>query len=103
MVFLERKSEFLSAHVCFCFSDADSVNAVSLGSGKENSGEGGCATREEEEGRHLACLAMEVEEAFSLVGQMGPFQVWLCVLLAALLQVRLLWGASLVARSGVLA
>lgn len=31
---------------------------------------------------------MEVEEAFPLVGQMGPYQVYLCVLLAVLLQVR---------------
>ncbi|RLV90949.1 hypothetical protein DV515_00014282, partial [Chloebia gouldiae] len=30
---------------------------------------------------------MEVEEAFPLVGQMGPYQVYLCVLLAVLLQV----------------
>lgn len=39
---------------------------------------------------------MEVEEAFPLVGQMGPYQVYLCVLLAVLLQVRgaRVWAAA---------
>ncbi|XP_015265503.1 PREDICTED: solute carrier family 22 member 15 [Gekko japonicus] len=43
---------------------------------------------------------MEVEEAFPLVGQMGPFQVWLCVLLAALLQLYVASEAILIALVG---
>uniref|UniRef100_A0A6B2F522 Uncharacterized protein n=1 Tax=Bothriechis nigroviridis TaxID=88079 RepID=A0A6B2F522_BOTNI len=45
---------------------------------------------------------MEVEEAFSLVGQMGPFQVWLCVLLAALLQLYVASEAVLIALVGAI-
>ncbi|XP_053226638.1 solute carrier family 22 member 15 isoform X2 [Podarcis raffonei] len=43
---------------------------------------------------------MEVEEAFPQVGQMGPFQVWLCVLLAALLQLYVASEAVLIALVG---
>ncbi|XP_058023431.1 solute carrier family 22 member 15 isoform X2 [Ahaetulla prasina] len=45
---------------------------------------------------------MEVEEAFFLVGQMGPFQVWLCVLLAALLQLYVASEAVLIALIGAI-
>ncbi|NXH59705.1 S22AF protein, partial [Rhabdornis inornatus] len=43
---------------------------------------------------------MEVEEAFSLVGQMGPYQVYLCVLLAVLLQLYVASEAILIALVG---
>lgn len=43
---------------------------------------------------------MEVEEAFLLVGQMGPYQVYLCVLLAVLLQVRGRPSRPLLSRGG---
>uniref|UniRef100_A0A8C3L4A1 Solute carrier family 22 member 15 n=1 Tax=Chrysolophus pictus TaxID=9089 RepID=A0A8C3L4A1_CHRPC len=43
---------------------------------------------------------MEVEEAFPLVGQMGPYQVYLCVLLAVLLQLYVATEAILIALVG---
>ncbi|NWX76159.1 S22AF protein, partial [Alca torda] len=43
---------------------------------------------------------MEVEEAFPLVGQMGPYQVYLCVLLAMLLQLYVATEAILIALVG---
>ncbi|XP_044308388.1 solute carrier family 22 member 15 isoform X2 [Varanus komodoensis] len=43
---------------------------------------------------------MEVEEAFPLVGEMGLFQVWLCVLLASLLQLYVASEAILIALVG---
>lgn len=43
---------------------------------------------------------MEVEEAFPLVGQMGPYQVYLCVLLAVFLQVRGRPSRPLLSRGG---
>ncbi|NXG72197.1 S22AF protein, partial [Baryphthengus martii] len=43
---------------------------------------------------------MEVEEAFTLVGQMGPYQVYLCVLLAVLLQLYVATEAILIALVG---
>ncbi|NXK87931.1 S22AF protein, partial [Formicarius rufipectus] len=43
---------------------------------------------------------MEVEEAFALVGQMGPYQVYLCVLLAVLLQLYVATEAILIALVG---
>ncbi|NWS70882.1 S22AF protein, partial [Crotophaga sulcirostris] len=43
---------------------------------------------------------MEVEEAFPLVGEMGPFQVYLCVLLAVLLQLYVATEAILIALVG---
>ncbi|XP_044857117.1 solute carrier family 22 member 15 isoform X1 [Mauremys mutica] len=43
---------------------------------------------------------MEVEEAFALVGQMGPYQVYLCALLAVLLQLYVATEAILIALVG---
>ncbi|XP_063999426.1 solute carrier family 22 member 15 isoform X2 [Pogoniulus pusillus] len=43
---------------------------------------------------------MEVEEAFPLVGQMGPYQVYLCLLLAVLLQLYVATEAILIALVG---
>lgn len=43
---------------------------------------------------------MEVEEVFLVVGQMGPYQVYLCVLLAVLLQVRGRPSCPLLSRGG---
>ncbi|KAG8130131.1 putative Solute carrier family 22 member 15 protein, partial [Naja naja] len=79
--------------LCFLCADS-SVSAASLWLRKKVFWGRGCATREEEEARHLSSITMELEEAFSLVGQIGPFQVWLCVLLAALLQWFLIGNTS---------
>lgn len=60
-----------------------------------------CAARRPLEGAvRQAGSGMEVEEAFPLVGQMGPYQVYLCVLLAVFLQVRGPPSRPLLSRGG---